>query len=187
VLEKKSLESDQVKVFYKAKDQIYEASIEMNQITKQTTLTEFIKIGTQAYQKSEVNIYSDLCYGYQPIEDITLDSNLDFITDYLKQKYESLRDSTLTEAQEIVLQNGRVNYKLYYKKDSRTVKYIVYYEPEYKRVLEVKGTSFNIGDKYTYVPQSEQIVDPYFRALDTYIRQNRDTLSSASVLYTENK
>lgn len=29
-LEKKSLESNSVKVFYKAKDQIYEASIEMN-------------------------------------------------------------------------------------------------------------------------------------------------------------
>ena len=66
-LEKKTLESNNVKVFYKAKDQIYEASIEMNEITGQTKLTEFIKIGTQYYPKSEVNVYSDLCYGYQLI------------------------------------------------------------------------------------------------------------------------
>jgi hypothetical protein len=67
ILEKKSLESNNVKVFYKAKDQIYEASVEMNEITGQTKLTEFIKIGTQSYSKSEVNVYSDLCYGYQLI------------------------------------------------------------------------------------------------------------------------
>lgn len=99
-------------------------------------------MGTQEYTKSEVNVYSDLCYGYQVIEDFSLDSNLDFITNHLKQKYDGLKDASLIEAQEIVLQNGRINYKLYYKKDGNTVKYIVYYEPEYKRILEVKGTNF---------------------------------------------
>jgi len=67
VLEKKSLESDSVKVFFKAKDQIFEASIDMNPITGESKLTDFIKIGTQATIKSEVNVYSDLCYGYQTI------------------------------------------------------------------------------------------------------------------------
>eukprot|EP00178_Gracilaria_changii_P004814 TRINITY_DN1783_c0_g1_i3.p1 TRINITY_DN1783_c0_g1~~TRINITY_DN1783_c0_g1_i3.p1 ORF type:complete len:473 (-),score=65.34 TRINITY_DN1783_c0_g1_i3:241-1659(-) len=187
VLEKKSLESNSVKVFYKAKDQIYEASVELNEITGQTKLTEFIKVGTHHYPKSEVNVYSDLCYGYQGIEDFSMDSNLDFITNYLKQKYDSLKDSSLIEAQQIVLENGRINYKLYYKKDSETVKYIVYYEPEYKRILEVRGTSFNIGDKYKYVEKSEQISDPYFRKLDTYVRRNRDTLGEASVLHAESR
>lgn len=135
VLEKKSLESDSVKVFYKAKDQIYEASIEMNPITKETKLTDFIKIGSQTSAKSEVNVYADLCYGYQKVEDFSSDSNLDFLTDYLKKKYESLRSASLTEAQSIVLENGRINYKLYFKKDAQTVKYIVYFEPEYKRVM----------------------------------------------------
>ena len=87
VLEKKSLESDSVKVFFKAKDQIFEASIEMNPITGESKLTDFIKIGTQATVRSEVNVYSDLCYGYQTIEDISLDSNIDFLVDYLKKKY----------------------------------------------------------------------------------------------------
>lgn len=54
----------------------------------------------------------------------------------------------MTEAQSIILGSGRINYKLYFKKDGQTVKYIVYYEPEYKRVLEVKGTSFLIGGNY---------------------------------------
>lgn len=63
-LQKKSLESDSVKVFYKAKDQIYEASIQMNTITGETKLTEFIKIGSQAQAKSEVKVNSDVCYGY---------------------------------------------------------------------------------------------------------------------------
>ena len=172
-LEKKTLESNSVKVFYKAKDQIYEASIEMNEITGVTKLTEFIKVGTQYYPKSEVNVYSDLCYGYQIIEDFSLDENLDFITNYLKQKHDSLKDASLIEAQQIILENGRINYKLYYKKDGETVKYIVYYEPEYRRVLEVRGSSFNIGQKFKYVEKNKQIADPYFRKLDTYIRQNR--------------
>ena len=67
ILEKKSLESDSLKVFFKAKDQIYEASIEMNPITQESKLIDFIKIGTQASSKSEVNVYADLCYGYQII------------------------------------------------------------------------------------------------------------------------
>lgn len=134
-LVKKSLENNQVKVFYKAKDQIYEASIELNEITGHTKLTEFIKVGTHYYSKSEVNVYSDLCYGYQPITDFSMDGNLDFITNYLKHKYDSLKDSSLIEAQEITLGNGRINYKIYLKKDAETVKYIVYYEPEYKRIL----------------------------------------------------
>jgi hypothetical protein len=90
----------------------------------------------------------------------------------------------LNEAQSIVLESGRINYKLYFKKDSQTVKYIVYYEPEYKRILEVKGTSFSIGEKYNFVPRDQQISDPYFRKLDTYLRQNRGSLNSASVLHT---
>jgi hypothetical protein len=187
VLEKKSMESDSVKVFFKSKDQIYEASIEINPITAETKLTDFIKIGTQTTSKSEVNVYADLCYGYQVIEDVTIDANIDFLMDYLKKKYDTLRDASLTEAQSIVLESGRINYKFYFKKDTQTIKYIVYYEPEYKRVLEVKGTSFSIGDKYTFVPREQQITDPYFRKLDTYIRQNRDQLNSASVLHTENK
>lgn len=64
-----------------------------------------------------------------------MDGNLDFITTYLKQKYESLKDVSLIEAQQIILNNGRINYKLYFKREGVTVKYIVYYEPEYKRVL----------------------------------------------------
>ena len=98
-----------------------------------------------------------------------------------------MKDASLIEAQEIVLGNGRINYKLYYKKDGETVKYIVYYEPEYKRVLEVKGTSFNIGQKYTFVEKDKQVVNPYFRKLDTYIRQNRESLGDASVMHTETK
>lgn len=187
VLEKKSLESDSVKVFFKAKDQIFEASIEMNPITGDTKLTDFIKIGTQAATKSEVNVFADLCYGYQIVEDIAADSNIDFLLDYLRVKHEALRDASLTEAQSIVLESGRINYKLYFKKDGQTVKYIVYYEPEYKRVLEVKGTSFLIGGKFNSVPSSQQVSDPYFRKLDTYIRQNRDQLNSASVSHTESK
>ena len=187
VLNKRTLERNDVKVFYKSKDQIYEASVEMNEITGQSKLTEFIKIGTQYYPKSEVYVYSDLCYGYQIIEDFSLDGNLDFITNYLKQKYDSLKDASLIEAQQITLENGRINYKLYYKKDSETVKYIVYYEPEYKRVLEVKGTSFKIGNKYTFVEKRNQVSNPYFRKLDTYIRQNRETLGEASVMHTESR
>lgn len=187
VLEKKSLESDSIKVFFKSKDQIYEASIEINPITKETKLTDFIKIGSQTSSKSEVNVYADLCYGYQKVEDISSDTNLDFLTDYLKKKYESLRSASLTEAQSIVLENGRINYKLYFKKDGQTIKYIVYFEPEYKRVMEVKGTSFSIGDKFANIPREKQVNDPYFRKLDTYIRQNRNKLNSASVLHTESK
>ena len=185
VLEKKTLESTSSKVFYKIKDQIYEASIEMNEITGKTKLIEFIQIGTHSYTKSEVNVYSDLCYGYQKIEDFSMDSNLDFITNYLKQKYDSLKDASLIEAQQIILENGRMNYKLYYKKDAATVKYIVYYEPEYRRVLEVKGTSFNIGNKFTMIEKVNQVSNPYFRKLDTYIRQSRQTLGEASVMHTE--
>ena len=121
-LEKKTLENNKVKVFYKAKDQIYEASIEINEITGHTKLTEFIKVGTHYYPKSEVNVYSDLCYGYQPIADFSMDGNLDFIVNYLKHKYDSLKDSSLIEAQEITLGNGRINYKIYLKKDAETGK-----------------------------------------------------------------
>lgn len=172
-------------MFFKTKDQIYEASIEINPITAETKLTDFIKIGTQATTKSEVNVFADLCYGYQVITDVSADSNIDFLLNYLQVKYTTLRDASLTEAQSIVLGSGRINYKLYFKKDTQTVKYIVYYEPEYKRVLEVKGTSFQIGGKFVSVPGEQQVADPYFRKLDTYIRQNRDQLNSASVLHTE--
>lgn len=127
VLEKKSLESDSVKVFFKSKDQIYEASIEMNPITSETKLTDFIKIGTQTTTKSEVNVFADLCYGYQMIGDVTSDPNIDFLLDYLKKKYDSLREASLTEAQSIVLESGRINYKFYFKRDTQTIKYIVYY------------------------------------------------------------
>jgi hypothetical protein len=98
-----------------------------------------------------------------------------------------LKDSSLIEAQQITLENGRINYKLYYKRDSETIKYIVYYEPEYRRVLEIKGTNFNIGQGYSFVEKRKQVNDPYFRKLDTYIRQNRESLGEASVEHTENK
>lgn len=51
-------------------------------------------------------------------------------------------------------------------------------------MLEVRGSSFSIGEKYNFVPRDQQISDPYFRKLDTYLRQNRGSLNSASVLHT---
>jgi hypothetical protein len=110
----------------------------------------------------EVNVYSDLCYGYQLIEDFSLDDNLDFITSHLRQMYDSLKEVSLIEAQQIILKNGRINYKLYYKKESDKAKYIIYYEPEYKQVLEVKGSSFSVGQKYRAVEKSKQVSDLYF-------------------------
>ena len=172
-IEKKDLESNEVKVFYKTEEEIYEASLVMNEITGQTKLVEFIKVGTQYYPKSEVNVTSDLCYGYQPVEDYSHDGNLDFITNKLRINHEELKGASLYEAHSLALGNGRINYKLYYKMDSETVKYIVYYEPGYQRILEVRGSSFKIGQKYHTVEKSKQVADPYFRKIDTYIRQNR--------------
>jgi len=53
--------------------------------------------------------------------------------------------------------------------------------------LEIKGATFSIGDQYQFVPKDQQINDPYFRKLDTYVRQNNDLLGAASILYTESK
>lgn len=35
----------------------------------------------------------------------------------------------------MTLASGRVNYKLFFKSDFGTTKFIAYYEPEYKRIL----------------------------------------------------
>lgn len=103
-------------------------------------------MGTQGSTKSEINLGTDLCLGYNQIQDSSLDGNLDFVVNYLKQKYDSLKEASLIESWQLTLANGRINYKLLFKKDSTTSKYIVYYEPEYKRVVEIKGSLFSIGD-----------------------------------------
>lgn len=53
--------------------------------------------------------------------------------------------------------------------------------------MEIKGASFSIGDQYRSLPKDQQIYDPYFRKLDTYVRQNSDLLTSASIMHTESK
>lgn len=186
-LVKKSLEHDSFKVFYKVKDHIYEASVQINPITGVSTLTEFIKVGTQGSTKSEINLGTDLCLGYNQIQDSSLDGNLDFVVNYLKQKYDSLKDASVIESWQLTLANGRINYKLMFKKDSTTSKYIVYYEPEYKRVVEIKGSIFSIGDEFKYLPTEDQVNNPYFRKLDSTIKQAEDKISSATVLHTESK
>jgi len=64
VLTKKSLEGDSLKVFFKSKDQIYQASLEMNPVTEESKLVDFLKIGSQVNVKSQVTVSADLCYGY---------------------------------------------------------------------------------------------------------------------------
>lgn len=91
----------------------------------------------------------------------------------------------MSEAENIALENGNINYILFFKKDSKTMKYIVYFEPEYKRVIEIKSSTFIIGNTFVAMDKDSQINDPYFRKADNYVRKSHDSLSAASISHSE--
>ena len=120
----------------------------------------------------------------EEIQDFTAEKNIEFLISYIREKYSSLlQGSVVKSAEKLVLANGRVNYKIYFKSDLQTIKFIVYYEPVFKRVLEVRSYPFETGKSFTQISLDSLVHDPYFKKVDTAIKEkHRADASDCEVL-----
>lgn len=188
VMEKHSLNKEAMKLFYKVNDQIYEADVEISGVNNEVRITDFSKVGSDE-QSSTININVDLAYGYEVIQDFNAEKNIEFLISYIREKYSSLLEgSVIKSAEKLVLANGRVNYKIYFKSDLQSIKFIVYYEPVFKRVLEVRSYNFETGKSFTQISLDRLVNDPYFKKVDTAVKgKHKSEVSNCEVLKVENK
>lgn len=136
-----------------------------------------------------MNINIDLAYGYEEIKDFKSEKNIEFLLNYIREKYTSvLEGAVVKSAEKLLLANGRVNYKIYFKSELQTIKFIVYYEPVFKRVLEVRSYPFETGKGFMQIALSNLVSDPYFKKVDSAIKdKHRADVSDCEVLKVENK
>lgn len=67
-----------------------------------------------------------------------------------------------------------MNYKLFFKVNEENVKYIVFYEEEFQRVLHIRSFAFEIGESYQSIDEERMLIDPYFRTVDKYAKEHHD-------------
>ena len=75
VLEKETLDKIVFRIFFSVKDQLYESDIEINPIAKTCIIIGFSKVGL-VEDKSEINMSSDLAYGYISVPTVKNDKNI---------------------------------------------------------------------------------------------------------------
>lgn len=77
-----------------------------------------------------------------------------------------MQNSLLQSVDILRLEGRKMNYKLYFKVNEETVKYIVFFEEEFQRVLHIRSFGFEIGGAYQAINEERMLTDPYFRACD---------------------
>ena len=112
---------------------------------------EFSRVG-QTEEKSSMDIRADIAYGYTPLDNFSSDKNIDPILDYLKKHYSFMENAMLNSVERMDLCDGRANYKIFFKIDINMVKFIVYYEEKFKRIMQVLTFPFEMSGGYLAIP-----------------------------------
>lgn len=81
-----------------------------------------------------------------------------------------MQNALLQSVDILRLEGRKMNYKLYFKINEENVKYIVFYEEDFQRVLHIRSFAFEIGDTYEAINEERMLVDPYFRTVDKYAK-----------------
>lgn len=140
---KQSLDSEEYKVYYintKNNDkELYEAKVELNPITQTFEVQNFTKIASNQPEKSNLNIGSDIAYGYEPLDSFSNDKNLQFVVDSAKKHFTTLANAVIQSVEVLSLCNNRFNYKIFFKNGLLVEKYIIYYEQSFQRVIFLAG------------------------------------------------
>lgn len=140
---KQSLDSEEYKVYYintKNNDkELYEAKVGLNPITQTFEVQNFTKIASNQPEKSNLNIGSDIAYGYEPLDSFSNDKNLQFVVDSAKKHFTTLANAVIQSVEVLSLCNNRFNYKIFFKNGLLVEKYIIYYEQSFQRVIFLAG------------------------------------------------
>lgn len=118
---------------------MYEAKVKINPITQTFEIADFIKIGGAQPEKSNLNVGADIAYGYEPLNNFSNDKNIQFVVQEAKKHYSTLSNAVIQSVEVLSLCNGRFNYKIFFKNGLEVVKYIIYFEETFKRVIFLEG------------------------------------------------
>lgn len=102
-----------------------------------------------------MNIGADIAYGYEPLENFSNDKNIDFVVSQTKKHYPSIANGVVQSVEVLGLCDRRFNYKIYFKSGLEVVKFIIYFEESFQRVVFIEGKEFSFGtDSFETVPKS---------------------------------
>lgn len=170
-----------MRIYYSVNSQIFEATVNINTITESTEIIKFSEVGDDE-DIAELDMISDIAYGYLPLVDFSTDDNIDFIKSYLSKHYSFIDNSILQSVDVLELCNGRSNYRLYFKIGQRIEKINLFYEPKFKRVLHIRGGNFEIGGSYRTLHPDEYMSDIYFRNVDKQCKESHTELAEGTVV-----
>lgn len=123
-----------------------------------------------------------------PLENFTGDKNVEFILSYLKEHYNFVENSILQSVELMNLCNGKSNYKIFLKNDLQIVKFIVYYEENFRRVMQVRSFPFEMAGLYDTLATDTLLQDPYFRAVDKFLKEAHSEITEgSSVVHAEKR
>ena len=97
--------------------------------------------------------------------------NVEFIITYLKEHYNFIENAVIQSVEFMSLCDGKGNYKIFLKNNLEIVKFIVFFEENYKRVLQVRSYSFEMGGVYQTMDLDTLIHDGYFKDIDKYLKE----------------
>ena len=187
VLRKETLDKIVMRIFFSAKDSLYESIVEINPIAQSCIIQEFSKVGMEV-DKSDINMNSDLAYGYVPLIDFSKDKNIDFLVSYLKKHYSALEGASVESVEKLELKGSTTNYKIFLKNGGEITKFIVFYEERFQRVIQIRSFSFEIGGAYEALNLHEVVYDSYFRRIDQYVKEKYPFVAEeSSVVSVEKK
>lgn len=144
--------------------------MKLNPITQTFEINKFSKVGDSKVEKSNLNIDSDIAYGYEPLEKFSSDKNVQFVITQLKKHYSTLDTAVLQSVEVLNLCDKRYNYRIFFKNGLEIVKYIVYFEEAFQRVLFLVGKEFSYGGNYKTLDNEDLMNEGYFRNVDQFVK-----------------
>ena len=97
-----------------------------------------------------------------------------------KKHYTTLANAVIQSVEVLSLCNGRFNYKIYFKNGLEVIKYIIYFEQTFKRIIYLEGKEFSFGGSFTAVDKNTLQSEGYFKNVNQYIKERNSQIAEGS-------
>lgn len=91
-----------------------------------------------------------------------------------------MANAVIQSVEVLSLCNGRFNYKIYFKNGLEVIKYIIYFEETFKRIIYLEGKEFSFGGSFTAVDKNTLQSEGYFKNVNQFIKERNSQIAEGS-------
>lgn len=128
--------------------------------------------GANAPKDTSLTEDTDMAYGYKliDIQTISDNQNVKEVISFINNRYaDAVVGMNVRKVEELILADGRINYKIIYNSKDSEFKFIIFYQPTLKKVLVLNSVNLPQHSHYNQMSGNQQKQDSLLKEVLAYL------------------